>query len=117
MASQNDFGFKSLQASGAISAYIIVALQADGTITAAGLEAKGIGVTQEDVPDAAYCNVKLWSAPGTFKVQVTGTAVTAASTYTTVTGGRVGTTITTARVVCYSNAVASNGIVTEFQAL
>lgn len=117
MASQNDLGFKSLLASGAISAYIIVKLQADGTITAAGLEEKGLGVTQESVPDAYYCNVKLWSAPGTFKVQCTGTAITPATTYTTVTGGRIGTTVTTARVVAYESAVASNGIVVEFQPL
>ena len=117
MASQNDMGFKSLKASGAISAYIVVALQSDGTITAAGLEAKGIGVTQEDVIDAGYCNVKLWNAPGTFKVQVTGTAITPASTYTTVTGGYIGSTVTTARVVAYGSAVASNGVIAEFQAL
>lgn len=113
MASQNDNGFKSFLASGAISAYRIVTVQADGTITAAADNTKGIGVTQEDVADAGYCNVKLWSAPGSFMIAVSGSAITAATTYGTITGGYAGV-VTTARVTALISAVASNGIVTEF---
>jgi len=115
MASQNDMGFKPFQASGAISAYRIVALQSDGTITPAAADAKGIGVTQEDASDGSYCNVKLWSAPGTFKVTVSGTAVTPASTYGTIIGGYAGTTPTTSRFTAIGSAVASNGVIVEFQ--
>lgn len=117
MASQNDLGFATLQATAAVSAYRVVAIQSDGTIAVAGLEAKGIGVTQEDATAGSYCLVKLWNAPGTFLVGVTGSAVTPATTYTTVTGGYIGTTVTTARVVALEAAVASNGIVAEFSPL
>lgn len=114
MASQNENGFKSFLASGAISAYRIVTVQADGTITAAADNTKGIGVTQEDAADANYCSVKLWSAPGTFMVAVSGTAITPATTYGTITGGYVGV-VTTARFTGLIASVASNGIVNEFQ--
>jgi len=113
MASQNDQGFKSFLASGAISAYRIVTVQADGTITAAADNTKGIGVTQEDVADANYGTVKLWSAPGSFMVAASGSAITAATSYGTITGGYVGV-VTTSRFTALISAVASNGIVTEF---
>lgn len=113
MASQNDLGFKSFLASGAISAYRIVTVQADGTITAAADNTKGIGVTQEDVADANYCSVKLWSAPGTFMIAVSGTATTAASSLGTITGGYVGA-VTTSRFTALAAGVASNGLVNEF---
>lgn len=113
MASQNDQGFKSFLASGAISAYIAVTVQSDGTITAAANNTKGIGVTQEDVADANYGSVKLWSAPGSFMVQASGSAITAATSYGIITGGYVGV-VTTPRVTALISAVASNGIITEF---
>jgi len=46
-------------------------------------------------------------------VGVSGSAVTAATSYGVITGGYIGV-VTTARVVCLASAVASNGIVTEF---
>ena len=113
MASQNDQGFGTFVASGAIPAYIAVKLQSDGTITAAANDTKGIGITQEDVADAGYCNVKLWSAPGTFMVQASGSAITAATDYGIITGGYAGV-VTTARITALGNGVASNGIVVEF---
>jgi len=113
MASQNENGFKSFLASGAISAYRIVKLQSDGTITAAADNTKGIGVTQQDFADAEYGSVKLWSAPGTFMVAASGSAITAATAYGTITGGYVGV-VTTDRFSALVSAVASNGIVTEF---
>lgn len=113
MASQNDQGFKSFQASGALSAYIAVDIQADGTIKACANNVKGIGVTQEDATDTSYCNVKLWTAPGTHMIQVSGTALTPATSYGIITGGYVGV-VTDARVKALSAAVASNGIIKEF---
>ena len=113
MASQNDNGFKSFLASGAISAYRVVAVQADGTITAAANDTKGVGVLQEDAADANYASVKLWSAPGSFMVAASGSAVTAATSYGVITGGYIGV-VTTARVTALVSAVASNGIITEF---
>lgn len=118
MSSQNDGGFKSFQASGAISAYRVVTVQSDGTITAAGNGVKGNGVTQEDIVDGGYGDVKLWTAPGTHMVGVSGTAVTPGTTYSIITGGYVGTingTIAPAYVTAITLGVASNGIVIEFQ--
>ena len=112
---QLDFGFRSSLASGALQAFIIVDLQSDGTIAAAAIGTKGIGVTQEDIADAQYGNVKLWSAPGTFMIQATGTAVTAGTTYGVTTGGRLTPVVTAspALVKALANGVSSNGIVVE----
>jgi hypothetical protein len=119
MASQNDLGFKSFLASGAISAYVAVDVQTDGTIKACANGVSGVGVLQEDAADANYAQVKLWSAPGTFLVSVSGTAVTPATTYSIITGGYAGpvTTGNTAVLKALGAAVASNGIVQEFAKL
>lgn len=116
MASQNDIGFKSFLASGAITAFLAVDIQADGTIKACANGTKGVGVIQEDATDANYASVKLWSAPGTFMVQVSGSAVTPATTYGIITGGYAGTVTTGVSAVLkgLSAGVASNGIVKEF---
>ena len=97
MASQNDNGFKSFLASGALSAYIAVDVQSDGTIKAAANDTKGIGVLQEDAADGNYASVKLWTASGTFMIQASGSAITAATNYGIITGGYAGV-VTTARV-------------------
>jgi len=117
MSSQNDNGFKSFLASGAISAYLAVDVQTDGTIKACANGVTGVGVLQEDAADANYASVKLWSAPGTFLVAVSGSAVTPATTYAIITGGFAGAVNgTTAPAVLkgLSAGVASNGIVKEF---
>jgi hypothetical protein len=117
MSAQLDNGFKSFLASGAISAYIAVDIQTDGTIKASANGVRGIGVLQEDAADGKYASVKLWTAPGTFMVAVSGTAVTAATTYSVITGGFAGAvngTVAPAFIKGLSNAVASNGIVIEF---
>lgn len=122
--SQNDNGFRTFQASPALSAWIAVDVQSDGTITpsAAGGTAvpgsgKGIGVTQESVPTVYYANVKLWSAPGTFMLQCTGSAITVGTQYAITSGGfatATGTGCVTPQLVALGSAVASNGIVVEF---
>jgi len=116
MSSQNDLGFSTFLASGAISAYLAVDVQTDGTIKACANGVRGLGILQEDAADANYARVKLWTAPGTFIVQVSGTAVTAATTYSIITGGFAGavTTGNSAFIKGLSNGVASNGIALEF---
>lgn len=118
MASQNDNGFKTFLASGAISSFIAVNVQSDGTITAASNGTKGVGVTQEDIADGYYGNVKLWTAPGTVMVRVSGTAVTPATTYSIITGGFAGAVngaTAPAILTALDSGVASNGIVVEFE--
>jgi hypothetical protein len=115
MSSQNDSGFKSYLASGAIPAFLAVKVNSDGTITAAnGL--RGCGVTQEDIADANYGMVKLWAAPGTFMIQASGTSITAGTTYSIITGGYAGATGTGYGnyLIAEQAGVASNGIVLEF---
>lgn len=118
MASQNESGLKTFQASGAISAFLAVDVQSDGTITpVAGNASIGIGITQQDMAAGGYGGVRLWTAPGTFLIQVTGTAVTPATTYAIVTGGFAGAvngTFGPASLTALQSGVASNGIVLEF---
>lgn len=118
MASQNESGLRTFQASGAISAFLAVDVQSDGTITpVAGNASIGIGITQQDFAAGGYGNVRLWTAPGTFLIQVTGSAVTPATTYAIVTGGYAGAvngTFGPASLTAIQSGVASNGIVLEF---
>ena len=118
MASQNEIGFRSFIASGAISAYKAVTIQSDGTITpSAGSADIGVGITQQDIADAGYGTVKLWTAPGTFLIQATGSAVTPGTAYAIVTGGyaaAVNGTFGPAKLQALQAGVASNGITLEF---
>lgn len=125
MASQNDSGWKTFQVTGTagLSAFLIVDIQADGTIAAAANGVKGVGVIQEAVGftvPTSYARVKLWTAPGTFMVQASGTAITPGSNYSTITGGYVGVATGTANgsnppfFRACGAGVASNGIVVEF---
>ena len=87
MSTQNDNGFRTFQSSGALSAFIVVDIQTDGTIkAAAGGTAQGIGVLQQDVADAGYAQVKLWTGAGSFLCAFTS----AASPYAVVTNGLLG---------------------------
>lgn len=117
MSSQYDHGFATFQSSPALSQFIAVDIQSDGTITPASGGSRGIGITQENVPAAAYTRVKLWNAPGTYMIQATGSAITAATQYAITSGGFAtitGTGCTTPQLWAYENGVASNGIVLNF---
>ena len=116
MSSQNDLGFKSFVASGALSAYTVVNIQSDGTIKATANNVKGLGILQEDAADGNYASVKLFSAPGTFMIAVSGSATTSATTYEVITGGfaSAGASTGTALFRALSSSVSSNGRVIEF---
>ncbi len=117
MANQNEGGIRTFQASGALSANIIVDVQSDGTIKATAPGVLGMGVTQADAADAGYVPVRLWSAPGTWDIQATAATITPGSSYAIVTGGYVGTATGTtypAALEALVSGVASNGIVCEF---
>ena len=95
MASQNDNGFRSFIASPAISAFLVVDVLADGSISpAAGGVTQGIGVLQQDCAAGGYGQVKLFTAPGTFRVQST-VLVTAGNNYSIATGGYASTVTAT----------------------
>jgi hypothetical protein len=118
MSTQNDNGFRTFQASGALSAFLAVDIQSDGTIkAAAGGTVQGIGVLQQDVADAGYGQVKLWTAPGTFLGALTSVALaTPGNAVAVVTGGFFGvyTATTFPRAgVALSSAVAAAGNVVE----
>lgn len=114
MASQNDNGYATFVASGALTAYTAVNVQSDGTIKVCADNVRGVGILQEDVVDGGYGRVKLWTAPGTFMAQVSGSAVTVGTTYNIITGGYVGVSTGTAFVRALQSGVASNGITLEF---
>lgn len=118
MSTQIDNSFRTFQASGTISAFLAVSVQSDGTITPATYGVRPVGITQEDIADGAYGNIKLFpGGQGTFDIQVTGTAVTPGVQYSIVTGGYVGPvngTTAPAYVTALYTGVASNGIVIEF---
>ena len=111
MASQNDNGFRTFQASGAISAFLVVDVISGGTISAAaGGVTAAIGVLQQDCADGGYGQVKLFTAPGTFMVQ-TAVLVTAGNNYSVATGGYAstvtGTTFPIALQALSSGAISS----------
>lgn len=118
MSTQNDNGFRTFLASGGISAFLAVDIQVDGTIkAAAGGPIQGIGVLQQDVADAGYGQVKLWTAPGTFLGALTAVALaTPGNAIAVVTGGYFGiyTATTFPRIgVALTSAVAASGTVVE----
>jgi hypothetical protein len=112
MSSQNDIGFKSFLASGALTAFTVVNVQADGTIKVAANNTRGIGVLQEDAADANYASVKLWSAPGTHMAAISASAVTAATAYGVITGGYIGV-VTLTHVTALESAADGDGTVIE----
>lgn len=115
MSTQNDLGFVSLLVSPAagISQWIAVDLQADGSITPTNGTNRGVGVTQENAPAGRYVNVKLWSAPGTYMMQVSPTTVTPGQTYSVITGGYAGVG-TTPNLKAMQAGVSAAGIVLQF---
>lgn len=114
MSSQNENGFKSFAASGALSAFLVVDVQSDGTIKVAANNTKGIGVLQEDAADGRYASVRLWTAGGTHMAQISGSAVTAATAYGVITGGYIGV-VTLTHFVALESAADGDGTVVEVQ--
>ena len=102
MSSQNENGFKSFTASGALTAFTVVNVQTDGTIKVAANNTKGIGVLQEDAADG--------------NTAISGSAVTAATEYGVITGGYVGT-VTLKHFTALESAADGDGTVVEFQAI
>lgn len=127
MSSQNDNGIATFQASPSfISAYTVVDVNADGTITNVVAGSQGIGVAQEDIPvnstanlaAAYYGKIKLWTAPGTFMVMTNGGAITPGNQYQLISGGTVGASAggVTAVKALQAGAAAA-GVIVEFAGL
>jgi hypothetical protein len=77
----------------------------------------GVGVSVNDAVTTGLVNVKLWTAPGTFEIAVTGTAVTPGTNYGIGAGGFVVLTTGTTLLQATESGVASNGIILEFALL
>ena len=87
MATQNESGFKTFQATAvALEAFVRVTADANGLISAAGETDLGIGVVQEAVAASGYGTVKLWTAPGTFQIQAAAAVTRGARLYTKAAG-------------------------------
>jgi hypothetical protein len=93
-----------------------VNVQADGTIKVAANNTRGIGVLQEDAADANYASVRLWTAGGTHMAAISGSAVTAATSYGVITGGYVGV-VTNVYFTSLETAADADGTVIEVQAI
>ena len=112
---KNTSGYKTFQAASAVSAAKVVELTAAGKIQHVSTDGdKGIGVAEVDIAADGYGAVRLWGTQGTVEIQVTGTAVTPNTDYTTHAGGYVGATTGTDRVKALEAGVASDGITLEF---
>jgi phenylpyruvate tautomerase PptA (4-oxalocrotonate tautomerase family) len=89
MATQNDSGFKTFQAtSSAISKARLVKLSSSNLISVTGDENLAIGVTLEDIEASGYGAVKLFGSPGTFFVTASA-AITAGAKLFPAASGKV----------------------------
>jgi len=80
--SENGSGYKTFQATAvALEAHVRVAVDSNGLISVAAATDLDIGVTVEAIAASGYGTVKLWSAPGTFLVQVAGAVTRGAQLY------------------------------------
>lgn len=114
MASQVDNQFRTFQASGALPAFTVVDVNAAGLMIAGTNLGQGVGVVQQDVADLGYGSVKLWGG-GSFKITVSGIAVTPGVEYTLITGGYVGSTATPGMLTALgSSSNVTAGPVVEF---
>lgn len=120
MATQNN-ELKSFAVNEAMSAFRLVAVSSNGSIGYAAVDARAVGVLQEDVSNDSFERgpVRLWGT-GTFRVAVTGTPLTAGNTmvvvtsgYVSVTNGLVGNTGYVVGVLLESAAASTNGSVRE----
>jgi len=72
MSQQNDNGLKAFVAGAAIVQYARVKLNTSGQAVTADVDDRGIGVAQTAADNGDPVTVKLWSAPGTFKMIAAG---------------------------------------------
>lgn len=87
MSQFNDAGYKSFQASAAITQYARVKMASDGTISTAGLTDRECGVAMEaSLASGDVIPVKLRSAGGTHKMIAAGAVTRGALVYTAASG-------------------------------
>jgi len=94
----------------------VIFLNSFSAILSAANNTKGNGVLQEDVADGNYGSVKLWSAPGTHQVAISGSAVTAATAYGVITGGYMGV-VTNTYLTSLTTAADADGTIVEAQVI
>lgn len=92
MSTQNDFE-RSFPVGVAMSAYLRVAISANGQVTPAALKEPGIGVLQQDVQGASWENAKVrFYGTGSCVMLATGGLITVGTTMFGATGGYVTST-------------------------
>lgn len=114
MSTFNTSGEKTFFATAGVSAGRAVELNSDGHVVhvvTAGT--KGIGVAPESIASGEYGNIRLWNAPGTHEIQITGSAVTAGTQYHITTGGQIATTSGTKHVTALESAADGDGTFVE----
>lgn len=108
MSQQNDNGFKTFVADGAIPQYSRVIFESDGRVVVAGLTEIGDGIAQTAAAAAGDpVTVKLWSSPGTFKMIAIEALAVGANLYTEAAGKVQDTAASTSFLFAKSLEVAT----------
>lgn len=115
MSQQDDSGYKTFIAAGAISKYARVKISAAETVDAAGITDREIGTaTNAAFAAGDRVTVKLRSAPGTHKM-IAAAAVTVGALVYTAASGKASASASTAfilgHVVAIDGTVANNDII------
>jgi Uncharacterized conserved protein (DUF2190) len=113
MSQQVESGFKQFPASAAISQYARVKMASDGTISAAGLTDKEIGIAQNAAFNAGdIVNVRLRTAAGTLKM-IASAAITRGNEVFTAASGKIGNSASTGWLIgrALEAAGANNDII------
>ena len=108
MSQQLDSGFRTFTADAAIAQYARVVYEADGRIVAAGLTQIGHGIAQQEAYAAGDAiSVKLWSAPGTFKMIAEEAVDVGDTLYTAAAGKMQDTSTSTAYILAVALEVGT----------
>lgn len=115
MASQNETGYKTFQATAvALTAFARVKIDSNGLMSASGADSDGIGIVQEDVAASGYGTVKLFNAPGTFFVRASAAITRGAKLFPAASGkfdDAAAATGSRSRLVALEAATADNDVI------
>lgn len=116
MATSNVTGFKAYNNTAALSAYRRVTVSSIGLYAYAGNTVVGDGVLQEDTStDDPIKTIRLFCAPGTYQLSITGAPITAGDTVYAAANGQGSSTGTVilGKIAFDNGGITENGAVAE----
>jgi hypothetical protein len=115
VSQQNENGHKAFEADAAIEKYARVIVEQDGKVVTAGIGQIGDGIAQDPAFAAGdVIDVRLWSAPGTFKMIANEAFAAAADLYTEADGKVQDTAASTSFLFAKSlEAASGDGSIVE----